>query len=215
MTATESEHACWAYGGPGNCSRCGRPEAEHHNNQRGIEAAAAPTVRIDGYCPACGADELVATATELAVGLALGCGADGCSDPTLVGDLLHQPLAERSHLVDFTRLEGSRFSFTMEHTLRCRLTGLGQCPIHAIITELPSMPLGPGLFEVDLAGGSLWFRPRCWKCRCSWDRACEGGCAWGGDDPDHGPTCTTCTDAPAQRARPWPWGPEAIEVPVG
>lgn len=168
------------------------------------------TTNVAGVCPSCGSTGLL----HLDAGR-IRCAASGCNDPELVADFLDAPGPVR-HIVTFERNEVDGWNRRTTHTVRCRVHGLAACPVDAVL-EHRDAPLGPGTFEVDLAGGSLWFRPICCECGCSWDQACGTGCWWAPDHPSGGPLCSTCADRIGLPTRPvtgWPVGPASIEVPA-
>lgn len=94
--------------------------------------------RINGYCPACGAAELVmdyATAN-------LRCDGPGCPRPTAAHEILQDSRTE--HEVTFTA-DG----FTLRHPMRERLDDdLLTCEIHRMLMRNEAPPLAPGTYRV-------------------------------------------------------------------
>lgn len=101
--------------------------------------------RINGYCPACGAAELImdyATAN-------LRCDARGCPRPDAAHEILQD--AQTEHVVTFTD-DG----FTLKHPIKERLDDdLLRCVVHRWIAD-HNPELNPGHYRVILDGPGSW-----------------------------------------------------------
>lgn len=96
--------------------------------------------KVAGRCPACGSSGTL----FVAAGQHVTCSLSKCPDPSLVGDFLDMP-GPACHVVEF-----SAHGWHIEHTLRCRLDGLADCPIHAAVAAVGGPVFGLGRFEAWL-----------------------------------------------------------------
>lgn len=114
--------------------------------------APVPPPPMELVCPAC-LDATTIASPDGHVG-PLWCQNPDCPDPTLLGDLFDsfRATGPDGHYGTFTEDE-----WALEHSLRCRITGMLDCVIHKKIAALERPP-GIGRYRVSTtAEGELMF----------------------------------------------------------
>lgn len=95
---------------------------------------------VQGFCPACGNPTLAIDEFEAR----LGCTEVDCPRPTAAHDVLSDD--QTLHLVTLRRDD-----FTVRHPLIERLDNrLEECRIHAALADCDDMPMGQGVYTVDV-----------------------------------------------------------------